>query len=967
MNDVFEKRYKTLNPAQRQAVDTLEGPVMALAGPGTGKTSILVLRIANILKTTDTPASAILAITYTEAGVSAIRKKLHEIIGERANEVCIHTFHSFALSLISEYRDHFPTISGFEQLSDIDAEKIILSILRDKKFDTLRPLGREDMYVYDILKGISNVKKEAIAPSEVKKFALEQIKITETSEESISTRGKSKGQLKADAKKYIEKCNKSILFSDVYSEYERIKKESELIDYDDLILEVLSAFSKDELFLQLAQEKFFYIHIDEHQDTNDSQNLLLESMLTFFETPNVFIVGDEKQAIYRFQGASVKNFLHFSKKYPHMHTISLTENYRSNQTILNTSHSIILNNYDDTSSIIPEHLQGQKTSEHAVTLLEGDTDTDILFSMAGKVKETSEKETIAVIVRKNSEVDFVTNFMREQGISASAERSVDVLSHPLSVLVFELCRVVIDPSDFEALGKTVAKGLWGLSFEQKVEVLQKIKSGDLSAVFERIPAIKAIVNQKTSMGIASFLVFMAEQSMLRNKIVQTPLSAEIWRNITILSEHVASSLKTEDAESVLEQVLLYSKSKKIKNIFFSSGNANARVRVMTAHSSKGLEFDSVYVPFCTEESWIGKRSHPEYFVLPIPSHSQEKVKDERRLFYVALTRAKNTLTLGTFNKKIDGVNVTPLRFLDEITEENGFSRTTVSHTSEYGLESTGMSLTDKQTTEATDYTKHLILKKGISVTSLNHFMECPSKFYIESILRLPHAPSATAEKGNAMHDALSQIWNSKNFSIDAMKELYENRIKLFFSRSLLPVIDKNRIEAELLEQSDTVLASLEQHFVQKGEVLSESWVSRTYDFKKEAITLHGKLDVIFETENEILVYDYKTKKAMSENEILGETKSSDGSYWRQLVFYTLLLKQKSETTEKAVIPFLVFVIPNDKGECKFFSKNVTEEDKKKVLLEIDTMLEQIWNGEFLKTNCDKKDCEWCALKQESFT
>ena len=341
MKNTFEELYKTLNAEQRRAIDAIEGPVMVIAGPGTGKTTILTLRIANILKETDTPASGILAITYTESGVKAMRMKLREIIGARADEVRIHTFHGFAASVISEFDEHFPHLYRSKQMTDIETEDMMRKILQEKRFSKLRPLGDAEFYVRKIISTISEAKREAWTPEIVKVFAKEEIERTKNDEDSLSSRGKTKGALKAEALKRIEKCERAIIFADVYEEYEKRKRDERKMDFDDLISELIFALKKDKLLLQLLQEKFLYILVDEHQDTNDSQNLIVKMLADFFDNPNLFVVGDEKQAIYRFQGASVENFLSFEKKWSSMETIQLKNNtfnlffFRNFQSLVN--------------------------------------------------------------------------------------------------------------------------------------------------------------------------------------------------------------------------------------------------------------------------------------------------------------------------------------------------------------------------------------------------------------------------------------------------------------------------------------------------------------------------------------------------------------------------------------------------------------------------------------------------------
>ena len=151
----FKKEYAKLNSKQKEAVDTIEGPVMGIEGPGTGKTTILTLRIANILRLTDTPASGILALTFTEAGVKTMRKKLREIIGDSALDVPIHTFHGFASSVITEFQDHFPHLSRSKQITDIEAESLVREIIKEKKFNKLRPIGDPDFYIAKIIGAIS--------------------------------------------------------------------------------------------------------------------------------------------------------------------------------------------------------------------------------------------------------------------------------------------------------------------------------------------------------------------------------------------------------------------------------------------------------------------------------------------------------------------------------------------------------------------------------------------------------------------------------------------------------------------------------------------------------------------------------------------------------------------------------------------------------------------------------------------
>ncbi len=340
-NTKFKELYKKLNFRQREAVDAIEGPVMVIAGPGTGKTQILTLRIVNILRKTDIPPDAILALTFTEAGVSAMRKRLVSIIGSPAYRVGIFTFHSFCNDIIKRFPEEFPRIIGSTNVSDIDKIVIIKELIEKTTLKLLRPYGDTFYYLHPVRQKISELKRENISPKElelrIKNNELRFKKIPDIRHQKGVYKGKMKGKYETE-KKNIEK-NKELL--KIYITYENMLAERKLYDYEDMILEVIRALEKKQDFCLRLQEEYQYVLADEHQDANNAQNKLLELLVSFHENPNLFIVGDEKQAIYRFQGASLENFLYFQKKYKGARVIILEDNYRSTQTILDAAHSVM--------------------------------------------------------------------------------------------------------------------------------------------------------------------------------------------------------------------------------------------------------------------------------------------------------------------------------------------------------------------------------------------------------------------------------------------------------------------------------------------------------------------------------------------------------------------------------------------------------------------------------------------------
>ncbi len=943
---MFAQAYQALNAEQKKAVDTIEGPVMVIAGPGTGKTTILTLRIANILERTDTPASGILAITFTEAGAKAMRAKLKSIIGERAHDVRIQTFHGFAASVIAEFSDHFVHLDGVRQMTDVEAEQLIRAILQHERFRLLRPYANPDFYLSKLLGAISDAKREGYTPEMVRVFVKEETERIHADTSIYSTRGATKGELKADAKKTLEKCERTLVFADLYEAYEAEKRAQKYMDFDDLLTELVVALKSDELLLRMLQEKFLYIHIDEHQDTNNIQNEVITLLANFFDIPNVFIVGDEKQAIYRFQGASVENFLSFKKVWKDIVVINLVDNYRSHQSILDAAGSMIAHN---DSGLVDIQLRASGNGKpRPVDIISAPDTASEEEHVIARLKEITAQEpdkSVAIIVKTNRDLERIIELCESAGVPISSERSIDIFGSPIGNLFFDLIECIEDPARSDLVAKTVAAGLWDMSLETGAEVIKKIRSGNeyTIPVWHRIQ--KALIDESP----VSAIISIAQLSTLETFIVTSPTHAEIWHGIVALAQHIVTEANITNPHELLQRLIAYRASAQHRSVKVPIGTPDLPIKAMTAHGSKGLEFDYVFIPYAQEESWIG-RNWGNYFVLP-ETRTSNDIADIRRLFYVALTRAKKHVVISQ-SATGSRETLTPLRFIDELAGEH-IARAAVEkiEKQERPIPRRVHSAEEK----IISYTKHVLQTSGLSVTALNHFLTCPSQFFYLSILKLPQKPSAIAEKGTAMHAAFAAVWAASEKSVGHIEEILRTTINHFFKTSLLPLFEKNAVKKELDDSIPTVVRELHEHFAQLGTVFSEKWVEREYVHTLATIPIHGKLDLLIEHEGRALVYDYKTKKAMTKNDIMGLTKASDGGYFRQLVFYNYLLQEKYT----AVTPALVFVTP----PCEIVTLPVEQKNIDILRKDIDTLLESVWSGAFVREYCDDVDCQWCNLKK----
>jgi DNA helicase II / ATP-dependent DNA helicase PcrA len=340
-NGAFDAAYAGLNPEQRAAVDAIYGPVMVVAGPGTGKTQIIALRTANIIVRTGVRPENILLTTFTEAGVASMRKRLVSILGEDGYRVAVHTFHAFCTRVMEEYPEYFGSMRLDRSVDDLERYEMIESILDSAVAEHLRPIGDPYRYVRSIVSKIDTLKQENATPAglrvamtrQAERYAAELAEIKPTLKKYETTKEKQK--------KHLEKLEE---LATVYAEYQKRLRERGCYDYADMIRFVAEALDESDALVAALRERYQYMMVDEYQDTNSLQNHVMNRLASYGDEPNLLVVGDDDQSIYRFQGANIENMLEFAARYPDVKTVVLSKNYRSAQPILDLASRVIANN-----------------------------------------------------------------------------------------------------------------------------------------------------------------------------------------------------------------------------------------------------------------------------------------------------------------------------------------------------------------------------------------------------------------------------------------------------------------------------------------------------------------------------------------------------------------------------------------------------------------------------------------------
>ncbi len=612
---LFEESYKKLNKEQRAAVDAIEGPVMVVAGPGTGKTQILSLRIANILKKTDTKPEQILALTFTEAAAYNMRRRLAQLVGSVAYRVTINTFHGFCNDVIKKYPEDFPRIIGSKGITEVEQVSIIEKIIEEGSFVLLKPFGDRFLYVRDILKSISELKREGISCTQFSELVIKEKREFTTIPDLYHVKGAHKGKMKGEYQKYERKILKNEELATIYTAYERALTERKQYDFNDMILEVLKTLLVNTTLLQMLQEEHQYILVDEHQDTNNAQNKIIEQIMSYHENPNLFVVGDEKQAIFRFQGASLENFNYFQKIYPTAKLITLTENYRSTQTVLDTAHRLIPGRVPLTKNV--------SHTEKAIQIGEFETEASERYFVAHDIKKKIDTgvpaSEIAILYRNNKDAFPIARDLARLGVSCVIESDEDLFSQSDVQKLLVILRAVcgygndvhlvpllhvslfgIDPLDMYKFLQTVSltKEYSVYDYLSEQRLLEKMglptKDSPLVALGGKL---KRWVHESHEKDLMTFFEYIVRDSGLLENIITHGNSIERLDALNALFDEVRSIVEI-NAQATLTDFFAYIDTIKKHNLFLrrhrgrSAGNA---VHLMTVHRAKGLEFAHVYI------------------------------------------------------------------------------------------------------------------------------------------------------------------------------------------------------------------------------------------------------------------------------------------------------------------------------------------------------------------------------------
>lgn len=611
------------NKKQKEAILKTDGPILVIAGAGSGKTKVLTSRIAYLVENGVFPEN-ILAITFTNKAAKEMQERVVSLIGDLAYEIRISTFHSFGLYILRKHYSELGYSSNFSILDSDDSLSIIKKIMKEKGFNI------DDYNPRAIRNAISSSKNELIDSQGYKKFVFNDF----------------------DQKVY-----------EVFKSYEEKLFSSNCLDFDDLLLLPIKLFREFPNILKNYQHLYKYILVDEYQDTNQAQYILVNMLSAFYR--NICVVGDESQSIYSFRGSNFRNILNFERDYKDCTTILLEQNYRSTSTILNSANNVIKNNKNrKDKKLWTENVEGEKINYYSAN-----NEKEEASFVVDEIKKLNangcNNNEIAVLYRTNAQSRVMEEALLKSNIPYKVVGSVYFYNRKEIKDLISYLRVIHNNHDDISLQRIInvpKRGIGTKTLDSLVSLADSCNSSIYDVIssgreleFKKI--IEDLVSIKDTCSLTEFIDIVLDKTGLKKEYENTN-NIEDEIRIENLEEFKSITKTFEDKNGIvsLEDFLLEISLVSDISEHKYSGDV---VTLMTVHSAKGLEFKNVFLIGMEE----GIFPHANSFC------DNNALEEERRLCYVAITRAKELLYLVNANKRLlygnENYNM-PSRFIDEI-------------------------------------------------------------------------------------------------------------------------------------------------------------------------------------------------------------------------------------------------------------------------------------------------------------
>lgn len=919
MKHIFSDK-KVLNNEQKKAVTFGKGPLLIIAGAGTGKTTVISERIHYLISSKKARPEEILALTFTEKASREMEERVDLRMPYGTTQMWISTFHSFCDRILKNESLSIGLSPNFKLMGEAESIQFFTKHLFEFTLEYFRPLGNPTKFIAGILQHFSRLKDEDITVSQYIQWV-----------EAFGRKAKSPEE-REEYKKYKELAH-------AYRTYEELKTKEGLADYGDLIANTLTVFRTRKKILAQYQKQFKYILIDEFQDTNFAQNEL--AMLLAGTKQNITVVGDDDQAIYRWRGAAISNIIQFRKHFKKVKIVVLTKNYRSTQEILNRSYDLIQHNNPDRLEVVEKINKRlectRRVNGESITVLSAERVEDegelvakeINALVEGKSKESSVVyKDIAILVRANAHAEPFVRALSRAGIPFQFLGPGQLFRQPevkdiiaylkllynvhdsvsmyriLTMDVFDV--PVRDVAEIVSFAKTNNTSLFGAS-EQLMTSPSLSESGKkkVSDIITMIHKHLGLIKKETAGQISYF--FLQDSGLLQSLTTVTNVHEQHKaENIAKFFDKVKTYEVDHEDASIFAVVDWLDLSIDLGESPIASntdwGEINA-VNILTVHSAKGLEFKAVFLVNLVSARFPTNERHEQ---IPIPDALVKEVlpvgdyhmEEERRLFYVGLTRAKDYLYLTGAKYYGDGKREKKLSpFIQECLgnqDVGTVTRQQENNEKQLFLIDWSAPDTKRATPQELEPNKSIT---SIWYTHIESFKRCPLQYKYRYLIKIPVPTSAALGFGDIVHKTMQEFYTQviagKNVTKELLLTLYANQWKSkgFMNKSY---------EDEMKKHGEVLLSE----YFDKGYDKKTKTIAVEQGFKikiSKDITLGGKIDRIDRTvDGKLEIIDYKTGAA---------PKRRDPQEDFQLSLYALAAADKGvygEKPESIVVSFYFF-------------------------------------------------------------
>lgn len=979
MNHIFDG----LHEEQKKAVTHTEGPLFIIAGAGTGKTTVITRRIAYLITSEVAASDEIVALTFTEKAAGEMEERVDALLTHGYFDIAISTFHGFGEKVLRDHSMHIGVSNDFRILSETDQWMLLRENIDSFDLEYYRPKGNPTKFLQGCIQHFSRLKDQDITPEQYHQYAQELLLDIDRVDGSLSS------VEQAEKKDEIMRTQE---MARAYAQYQKMLRKNNALDFGDLIVEVIHLFQDRPSILRSYQEKIRHLLVDEFQDTNVAQYELVKMLAA--PQNNLTVVADDDQAIYSFRGASIENITSFQKDFPDATSISLTDNFRSTQPILDIAYESIQHNNPnrlEAQTGINKRLQSHADKATTTTIehLHADTLAGEISLVIEKIKEIKKKEKdlllsdIAILVRANSHAQECLPYLDRSGIPYQFFAAQGLFTKPVIVDIIAFLQVIDDYHESRSFYRILTFPLWNIPFEEIMSITRYAQKKSES-IFEVCKNIRLIPNmreetcdvvEKIIAFINSFsqksryrtvgeiaLLWMDETGFIKQLLDQE--TAESQQDILYINqffrfiESFERGAIDRSVHAFIDELNLLVESGDQGSLSVDLSDGPDAVRVMTIHGSKGLEFEHVFILNMVHLRFPSSRRKD---MIPVPQallkevvvdEQNQHLEEERRLFYVALTRAKRGLYLssaldygGARKKKIS-------RFLAEI----GFDATPPQPTGLVDF------IAPKKAMSPAQHTKALPIPHTWSFSQLETYERCPWQYRFRYILQVPAPGRASLSFGETMHKTLylffSRIKEQRESEQMSMFENIEKKEIALDCDDLLEIYDecfkdewfyskKNRDDYYKKGK-----AALKQFY----ELHHEKWPEVLYLEQRFTVAIGeyafkgsvDRVDAIGETDETVHVIDYKT----------GSFPKTQKREMKQLYLYALALRQ---IFEKEPIKLSYYFIEENKVIEEDFNSDTLAAVSEWAL----SSVEKILSGDFSPkagqacNHCDFKNiCEF---------